>query len=217
MSPEATPFIVGGGGAPYDGGMTIPERFRAGMDYAAYEEALRLYDATPLPADASDDDRAHKSFATINLQRASRISRSYVPGEEITALITGSTGAQLWGVLSEVWCGDSVQVIPYLARIASLRPDIMFRILLRDVNPDIMDCYLTAGKRSIPKVIVWDAGGNELFTWGARPAGAQAVVDEALAEKLPKQQRLERLHLWYGRDRGRSIEGELAVLLRAGR
>ena len=79
-----------------------------------------------------------------------------------------------------------------------------------------MDLYLTDGKRSIPKLIVWDAGGKELFTWGPRPAGAQAVVEEALAAKLPKDQRLEKLHLWYGRDRGRSIESELAVLLRAG-
>jgi len=186
------------------------------MEYAAFEEALKVYDTTPLSADASDDDRSHKAFATINLQRASRISRSYVPCEEITELVTGSRGAQVWGVLSEVWCGDSVQVLPYLARIAALRDDIMLRILLRDVNADIMDSYLTDGKRSIPKLIVWNADGKEIFTWGPRPAGAQSVVEEALAAKLPKDQRLEKLHLWYGRDRGRSIESELAALLRAG-
>ena len=168
------------------------------------------------PTRATTIARTRRSQA-INLQRASRISRSYVPGEEISALITASAGAQLWGVLSEVWCGDSVQVIPYLARIASLRKDIVLRILLRDVNPDIMDLYLTEGKRSIPKLIVWNAAQEEIFTWGPRPAGAQAVVEESLAAKLPKDQRLEKLHLWYGRDRGRSIEGELAVLLRAGR
>jgi len=198
------------------GRVSVHERFQAGLNYDAYEEALKVYDATPLPPDASDNDRSHKAFATINLQRASRISRSYVPGEEITALVTGSSGNQLWGVLSEVWCGDSVQVIPYLSRIASLRHGIAFRILLRDENPDIMDLYLTEGKRCIPKLIVWDGDGKQLFTWGARPAGAQAVVEEALAAKLPKDQRLEKLHLWYGRDRGRSIERELAALLRSG-
>jgi hypothetical protein len=216
MSPETGQSIAEGRSATPEGGAPIRERFLAGMTYAAYEEALKMYEATSLPSDASEDDRSHKAFATINLQRASRISRSYVPGEEITSLITGSSGAQLWGVLSEVWCGDSVQVLPYLVGMAALRVDITLRILLRDVNLDLMDRYLTDGKRSIPKLIVWDADGEEIFMWGPRPAGAQAVVDEALAAKLPKNQRLEKLHLWYGRDRGRSIESELGALLRAG-
>jgi hypothetical protein len=215
MSPETGQSLAGGLTAPPEGAATISERFRAGIAYAAYEEALKMYEAMSLPPDASADDRSHKAFATINHQRASRISRSYIPGEEITSLITRSSGAQLWGVLSEVWCGDSVQVLPYLARMEALRGDITLRILLRDINPDIMDRYLTDGKRSIPKLIVWDADGEEIFTWGPRPAGAQAVVEEALAAGLPKHQRLEKLHLWYGRDRGRSIESELGALLRA--
>jgi hypothetical protein len=192
----------------------VVQRFRNAQTYQEYEEGLRIYDATPLPEDAAADDRAHKSFATINLQRASRIARSYIPGEEVTAAVHAVSGAQLWGVISEVWCGDSAQVIPYLARIASVREDITFRVMVRDENPDIMDRYLTNGKRSIPKLIVWRAEGTELFTWGPRPSGAQAVVEEALAAGVPKEERLERLHLWYGRDRGKGIEGELAALLR---
>jgi hypothetical protein len=193
---------------------SVAQRFRDAQTYHDYEEGLRLYEATPLPADASADDRAHKSYATINLQRASRIAKSYVPGEEITAAVRALPGGQLWGVLSEVWCGDSAQIIPYLARIAALRKDITFRVMVRDENPDVMDRYLTDGKRCIPKLIVWDAEGEELITWGPRPAGAHGVVGEALAAGLPKNERLERLHLWYGRDRGKGIEGEIAALLR---
>ena len=196
------------------GASDVAARFRIAQTYQEYEEGLRVYDETPLPADASADDKAHKAYATINLQRASRIARSYTPGEEITATVHALSGGQLWGVLSEVWCGDSAQIIPYLARIAALRADITFRVMVRDENPDIMDRYLTSGKRCIPKFIVWNAGGEELCTWGPRPAGAQAVIDEALAGGVPKEQRLERLHLWYGRDRGKSIEGEIATLLR---
>jgi hypothetical protein len=195
----------------------VARRFSNAQTYHEYEEGLRVYDETPLPAEATADDRAHKSYASINLQRASRISRSYVPGEEITAAVHALPGTQLWGVLSEVWCGDSAQIIPYLARIAALRADITFRVMARDENPDIMDRYLTDGKRCIPKFIVWDADGKELYTWGPRPAGAQAVIDEALAAGVPKEERLERLHLWYGRDRGKGIEGEIAALLRGKR
>lgn len=205
---------------PDDAGVLVPDlvtRFRAAQTYAEYEEGLRVYDATPLPDDASADDRAHKSFATINLQRASRIARTYSPCEEIVATMRALPGPQTWGVLSEVWCGDSAQIIPYLARIAGLRDDVTFRVMARDENPDVMDRYRTNGTRSIPKLIVWNLRGEQLFTWGPRPAGAQAVVDEALAACLPKEERRERLHLWYGRDRGRGIEAEIAALLRGAR
>jgi hypothetical protein len=190
-------------------------RFLASMEYAAYEEALKVYDATPLPVDASADDKAHKTYATINLQRATRIMRSYTPGDEVTAAAQALGAGHVWGVLSEVWCGDSAQIVPYLARIASGGNGITFRVMLRDENPDVMDRYLTGGKRSIPKLIAWDAEGNELFSWGPRPAGAQAVVDESIAAGLPKEERLERLHLWYGRDRGKGIETEVAAVLRS--
>ena len=81
-------------------------------------------------------------------------------------------------------------------------------------NLDIMDQYLTDGKRSIPLLVAFDAAGGELFRWGARPAAAQAVVDEANAEGLEKPAMLERLHAWYGKDRGRSLDAELVTLFR---
>jgi hypothetical protein len=215
MSPDPRVPDKGAAGADPAAMLNPRLRFLSAMEYAAYEEALRVYDATPLPAGASADDTAHKAFATINLQRATRITRSYTPGAEVAAAVQALGAGHVWGVLSEVWCGDSAQVVPYLARIASGGNGITFRVMLRDENPDVMDRYLTAGKRSIPKLIAWDAEGKELFAWGPRPAGAQAVVDEALAAGLPKEERLERLHLWYGRDRGKGIETELAAVLRS--
>ena len=214
MSPETTVPGHGGQDTNPHALLQARARFLAAADYHGYEEALKVYDATPLPPDASPDDTAHKSYATINLQRASRIGRSYVPGDEVTAAVRALPGGQVWGVLSEVWCGDSAQIIPYLARIVALRDDITFRVMPRDANLDVMDHYLTDGKRCIPKLIVWNEAGEEVFTWGPRPAGAQAAMDEAIAAGLAKAERLERLHLWYGRDRGKSIEAELATVLR---
>lgn len=211
-----TAAVPRSGAGPVDTGPAIFARFRQGMAYAEYEARLAAYAAEPVPDGASAEDRTHRSFAGINLQRATRIARTYVPGDGIGAVVRALPGPQLWGVLSEVWCGDSVQVIPYLDRIAGLRADIDLRILLRDEHPDVMQCYLTGGKRCIPKLILFDAAGRELGSWGPRPAGAQATVDDALAAGLPKEERLQRVHLWYGRDRGLSLESELAVLLQAG-
>ena len=40
------------------------------------------------------------------------------------------------------------------------------------------------------------------------------MVDEAKTEGLEKPDMLERLHLWYGRDRGKHLDAEFAAVLR---
>lgn len=57
-----------------------------------------------------------------------------------------------------------------------------------------------------------DDTGREMWRWGPRPAAAQAVFDKAKAEGLEKPEILQRLHLFYGRDRGRAMEAELLEL-----
>ena len=57
--------------------------------------------------------------------------------------------------LSEDWCGDAVNVLPWVARLAETVPSLDFRLLDRDANPDLMDAHLTDGRsRSIPVVMV---------------------------------------------------------------
>ncbi|MGZ8471652.1 MAG: thioredoxin family protein, partial [Gemmatirosa sp.] len=60
-------------------------------------------------------------------------------------------------VLVEDWCGDAVNTVPYLARLAELSPNLDLRVLGRDANPDLMDAHLApSGARAIPVVIVLD-------------------------------------------------------------
>jgi len=116
----------------------------------------------------------------LNHQRSSRIHKSYKPGEELVKAARQIDRPQLWVVLSEHWCGDSAQNLPYLAEIAKLNSNINLRIILRDENPEIMDEYLTDGNlRSIPILIVFDYEGNELFRWGPRPKTADGLVSNS--------------------------------------
>jgi hypothetical protein len=78
----------------------------------------------------------------------------------------------------------------------------------------IMDGYLTGASRSIPILVAFDLEGHELFRWGPRPAEAQAVISTALAEGLENPGRREKLHLFYGRNRGRALDGEMVALLK---
>jgi hypothetical protein len=162
----------------------------------------------------SEKEKEDFPMVQLNYQRVSRILRTYKIDEELLGLIKKISSPQIWMVISEAWCGDSAQNLPYIAKIAEHNPLINLRIILRDSNLDIMDLYLANGtSRSIPKLVAFDEDGNELFQWGARPKEAQELVVRLKNEGMEKEKFLEELHLWYGRDRGRTLENELKKIL----
>jgi len=103
--------------------------------------------------------------------------------------------------LSEDWCGDAVNTIPVIARLAD-EAGWDLRVLGRDENPDLMDTHLTSGRsRSIPVVIVHDEDFDEIGWWGPRPSEIQSwVLGEGLA--LPSPERYKVVRRWYAKDRG---------------
>ncbi len=110
--------------------------------------------------------------------------------------------------LSEDWCGDAVNTLPVIARLAD-EAGWDLRVLGRDDNPDLMDAHLTNGRsRSIPIVIVYDEGFDEIGWWGPRPSEIQAwVLGEGLA--LPSPERYKVIRRWYAKDRGATMLREL--------
>jgi hypothetical protein len=115
-------------------------------------------------------------------------------------------------VLSADWCGDAVNSVPVLARLAEVAPNLDVRILDRDANLDLMDAHLTGTSRSIPAAIVLDADYVERAWWGPRPRPLQEwVLGEGIA--LPKEQRYPKVRQWYARDRGLTTLEEVVSLL----
>jgi len=116
-------------------------------------------------------------------------------------------------VLNEAWCGDSVNTVPLMARLAELAPNVELRLLARDRNLDLMDAHLTNGSRSIPVVIVLDEHFEERGWWGPRPAELQAWVLGPEGQALEKPERYREVRRWYARDRGVTTLAELVVLM----
>lgn len=115
-------------------------------------------------------------------------------------------------VLNEDWCGDAVNSVPYVARLAERAPNLELRILERDANPDLMNAHLTGTSRSIPVVIVYDEDFVEYGWWGPRPAELQAwVLGPGMA--LEKTDRYREVRRWYARDRGATTLAEVVALL----
>ncbi len=184
----------------------------SGLTPSAYQEVMEQRAALD-PSGLEDMEVERAEFAKLNLHRVGRIRRTWRPSDELAFLLAHIDRPQLWMALTEPWCGDSAQCLPCLEILAESHPHITIRFLLRDDNLEIMDRYLTGGKRSIPLLVAFDPAGGELFRWGPRPAEAQAVFDAATAEGLEKPAKLEKLHLFYGRNRGRVLDAELVDVL----
>ena len=75
-------------------------------------------------------------------------------------------------MLAENWCGDVHRNSPMIARIVEAMPGTELRVFLRDQHPDLTDCYLNNGYRSIPIVAFFDKDWNEVGRWIERPAAA---------------------------------------------
>jgi hypothetical protein len=73
-------------------------------------------------------------------------------------------------VLAEDWCGDVIDNLPILGRLAAESGNLNVRVFLRDQNLDLMDQYLNQGEfRSIPVFVLFDEGFNEIGRFIERP------------------------------------------------
>jgi hypothetical protein len=129
-------------------------------------------------------------------------------GEEVLHRARSLGGRWHLLALNEDWCGDSVNILPYVAKLADAVPGFDLRIVRRDDNLDIMDAHLTGTSRSIPIIILLDENFSECGWWGPRPRELQKwVIEEGL--KLPKHERYKQARAWYARDRGASTMNEI--------
>jgi hypothetical protein len=150
--------------------------------------------------------------ATENAELWAAVWRRATVAEEYVRRVAGLGGAWHLLVLSEDWCGDAVNVVPVVAKLAELSPNLDLRVLARDENLDLMDAHLTGTARSIPVVIALDDEFREQGWWGPRPADLQAWVLGA-GRALGKDERYRQVRAWYARDRGTTTLEEVVAML----
>lgn len=157
-------------------------------------------------------------YTKLNYSRTKRLDKTaQIPEEHINAYKSIS-GKQTWLVISEPWCGDAAQTLPFLNKIAQLSDNIELKIVLRDENPELMDRFLTNGSRSIPIVIMLDEELNVVHTFGPRSKAATKVVADYKAKHgVIDDAFKEMIQVWYNNDKGVSILGDLleAVSIKA--
>ncbi len=155
-------------------------------------------------------------YSELNEARMSRLDKTSEIYPEIAAQLEKLPHRQTWIAITEGWCGDAAQILPYINKMAKVAPNVSFKCVLRDENPEFMDYFLTGEARSIPRIVVTDTDTFEVYAaYGPRPFEAAEIVRQyrdkygVIDEKL-------KIHLqkWYNKDAGMLIQREFLSLVK---
>ncbi len=162
------------------------------------------------------DKESYINYVKLN---QSRIKRWYKVGKlspEITETIQNIKAPLNWLLITEPWCGDAAHSHAFIVKMAALNPLISLTIQNRDAPGSEIDNYLTNGGKSIPKLIVRNSQGEDLFNWGPRPSEIQEkVMYYKKNPTLDPEEQKKEIQSWYNKDKGTAIQNELNHLLKS--
>ncbi|MCU0402881.1 MAG: thioredoxin family protein, partial [Algoriphagus sp.] len=72
----------------------------------------------------TNQSEAYLEYTRMCLQRMNRWNKTAKVSEKMTYLIESIKESQIWLIITEAWCGDGAQSIPYLAKLAELNSKI---------------------------------------------------------------------------------------------
>lgn len=187
--------------------MNLASYVENGFSYADYLRKIedQLFDLNQL-----EDDKGFAKYYAMNLKRIERLDKTYELSEEQKNILKSLQPNFTMLVISEGWCGDAAQSMP-VVNVICRELGVDQKIVFRDDNPELMDAYLTDGAKSIPMFIGVDKVGNELFSYGPRPAEGMELLKKH--KENPEVYNADEFHkdlqVWYNQDKGESIFNEL--------
>lgn len=110
-------------------------------------------------------------------------------------------------------CSDSVNSIPYVAKLADQVDGLDMRIIGRDAGQPLMDSHRTPdGRGATPTLIFLNERFEEVGCWVERPLALQTWYAEQ-SKTLESNQLVEQKMEWYRNDGGREILREVVEIL----
>ena len=183
------------------------ETFSTPLSYSDYKQLLSEENILTMPEHL-------QAYTRLNAQRMSRWEKTYQPSMEIEKLDFNHHEPLRSYIITEPWCGDAAHCIPAIHKLLGITKGMMAPIfLLRDQNLELMDNFLTLGKRSIPILLITDNRHHLLGVWGPRPSAAQELVDRAKQSGDADGRWKEELQVWYNHNKQVSLESEYAALI----
>ncbi len=183
------------------------------MNFTDYSQLFRTILTAEKP-EAPYDDEHYINYVKLNESRQNRWLKKGVLSPELVETVKSISTPQSWIIITEPWCGDASHNVPFLVLMAELNPLITLDIQLRDSEPFLIEHYLTNGGKSIPKLVIRDEQGDDLFVWGPRPEEAQALFLKLKEENADFEQQKIALQEWYNENKGVALQNELNEALK---
>jgi Thioredoxin len=178
---------------------------RQDIDYETlYGQGVTFADFLEKARARRDEWRAHYNDATVSPALITRMRA--LPAKR--HLLT----------VAEDWCADSVNTVPYIARLIDGAPERLdMRVVNREVGKAVMEAYRTPdGRTATPTIVVLDENWHVLGALTERPAATQAWFLEK--QKTTMQKPLhDELLAWYEKDAGKTTVLEIADLVERSR
>jgi hypothetical protein len=112
-------------------------------------------------------------------------------------------------------CSDSVNSIPYVAKLAEQVDAVDMRIIGKDAGQSLMESHRTPdGRAATPTLIFLNERFEEVGCWVERPLALQAWYEEN-SGKFESSQLVEQKMEWYRNDGGQAILREVVEIMEA--
>lgn len=189
---QGVPAVTGSSATTAPADSTLAALYARGVDYRAFLEAARA-------------------------RRAQWVQNTNASVVAPDVLATAQALPGRWRILVSAvdGCSDSVNTIPYIARLVELVPSLEMRIVDPEAGKPIMESHRTPdGRAATPTVVILDAAGNDVGCWVERPAFIQTRAITARGAGLMDQFAREKQSLYDG-DSGASTVREVVAVLQA--
>ncbi|MGM0579129.1 MAG: thioredoxin family protein [Bacteroidota bacterium] len=189
------------------------DAFSKGFDYPSYRNLIKSL-LEENKTTGTNHSEAMIAYTMMNDKRMNRWDKK-IKLEPTLANDVNKLPKMNCLVITEAWCGDAAQNIPFIAKLVSENPNIDLRLIMRDEHPEIMDKYLTNGARSIPILVLMDENFHDIAVWGPRPEPVQKMVMETKEKPdLDQPKFIESIHKWYAVDKNQTITQEFKQIIK---
>uniref|UniRef100_UPI004048B959 thioredoxin family protein n=1 Tax=Roseivirga sp. TaxID=1964215 RepID=UPI004048B959 len=183
----------------------------------SYEQYLQLLENLSAEGKTTGENQSEAllNYAKLNEKRMKKWTKIGKIAPDYITQLEEIEQPMIWLIITEGWCGDAAQNLPFIHKMAEINPKIEIRVILRDEHPEVMNEFLTDGGKSIPKVIGLDPESlTVLGDWGPRPAVIQAeFLENRQTQAKSSSEFTEHLHFWYAKDKGITLQSEFLAIL----
>ena len=181
----------------------------------SYQEFFNMVDTMAEEGKTTGEQiELHVLATKMNAHRMKRVEKMTILDEAMSAKLKNYGPNLKFLVIAESWCGDALQNIPAMAKMANACNCVDIKVIMRDKHLDIMDQFLTNGSRAIPIVLLLDENHNVLGKWGPRPHIIQVqVMKNKETPQFTKSEMNVKVQRWYTKDKGLSLQAEIIEML----